>query len=80
MTLYRKLIGIARKEIRRHIEYDDGEKCFNRYTYLEALPTLLPDDWLGFCLNRREVARFLYCCLDGETDDGNKYRGMPILD
>lgn len=86
-NLHKLLIQKARQEIGNHFEEYDGELCFNLFTYLERLESVVEgviDGPTGrFELDGHQIARYLYCCLcleQGEPCDGTKFRGMPILD
>ena len=75
-TLHRDLMRIARKLVREHVEIEDGERCFNRFTYLEELPNAIYERLereLPFELDSYQTARFLYCCLGGLSRDGNSF-------
>lgn len=88
--LHEKMMSVARDEVKNHIVDQDGEKCFNLFTYLDILENRLDTIFSGsesptgsFLMSMSELARYLWCCL--ATDDGSdvyptKFRGMPVLD
>lgn len=90
VDLHKKLLRIAKEEVKRHIVTEGDEKCFNRFTYLQSLESRLDTIMYDrefptgdFELNVRAVARYLWCCVslaEGHRTDGDTYRGMPILD
>ena len=90
-NLMHELVVLAEVTHRRHIVKEDGEKCFNLYTFLEALEYRLEtvldgslDHRIGrFELEARSTARLLWSHMaiySGGTPDGTHFRGMPILD
>lgn len=89
-NLQASCIEVARDEIEKHIVDEDGEKCFNLFTYLESLANRLDVMFCGddapngrFELDTVAVARYLWCCVSlshGDSPDGHTFRGMPILD
>ena len=91
--LHGELIALAEVTHRRHIERDDGERCFNLFTFLEDLEGELHSklaasygtgDLIGrFQLDAPAIARYLWCHMAlkrGDRPDGDTFRGMPILD
>lgn len=90
LNLHKTCLDMARNLVAKHIEEDGDEKCFNLFTFLEAVEYQLESLFNGskapngnFQLAAPDVARYLWCCLaleSGDATDGNTFRGMPILD
>lgn len=88
--MHKRLMAIAKAEVKRHIVNDEGEKCFNLFTYLQSLESTLDGLFHGrelphgdFDLNSHTVARYLWVCLaleEGEAAYGDTFRDMPMLD
>jgi hypothetical protein len=88
--LHKAALELARDTIKAHIQEEDGETCFNLYTFIQGVEMRLDTIWNGngsptgrFELRSWEVARYLWCCLaleGGDAPDGTTFRGMPILD
>ena len=83
-NLFKTHLAIAKKLIEKHIVNDEGQACFNLFTYLEALPVELESVQIdNFAIDSVEIARYLWCGIAIE-EEGNPYpetfRGMPVLD
>ncbi len=82
LDLHANCMKVARAEIERHIQIEEGEKRFNLYTFLPAMEAKL-DELFGGKLNADAVARYLYSCLaleHGDSPSGAWFHGMPVLD
>ncbi len=80
--LHDECLKLAETLIDQHIEEEDGEKCFNLFTYLEELESKLESKFHGafkFSLDAHQAARFLWCCI-AEDPYPDRFRGMPVLD
>ncbi len=86
--LLQELIALAETTVRFHIEVDEDEKCFNRFTFLEDLEIKLEEffdrpEFGRFENDAHGVARLLLCHMaltSGDAPDGTTFRGMPMLD
>ncbi len=88
------LVRKAESMLRQHIVKEEGEKCFNIFTYLERLGSYVEAEFIDseskigkalgdFELDGYRVARYLWCCVclkEGADPYGTHFRGMPILD
>lgn len=89
-SMHKAMMAIAKEQVAKHIVEEDGERCFNLFTYMESLEarldTILADTSMPhgkWHLDGHEVARYLWACLaleEGEQVYGNTFRGMPVLD
>lgn len=90
VQFHQTMMKLAKEEIKRHVMYYDGEKCFNIFSYLQALESKIGELFFSdefpigdFELNAHGVARYLWVCLtleEGEQTYGDTFRGMPMLD
>ena len=90
VDLHADLMKLVRAEAKKHVQDEDGERCFNRFTFLEAMASRIDTILCGrgspvgsFGLDCTGTARYLYCCLcleNGDPADGDTFQGMPILD
>lgn len=88
--LWNDLLMAGETMWRRHIEQDDGERCFNLHTFLDELEVELVSRLaynsspLGeFALDTTTVARLVWCHMalnSGWKPDGTVFRDLPILD
>lgn len=63
------------------VEQDDGEAGFNLYEFLRRLEEKLETEFadMKFRLDSVTVARFAWRCLC-DKEDGDTFRGLPILE
>ena len=90
LEMHDSLIDSAYSILDQHIENQGGELCFNLFDYLADLEALLDGIMSGcaapngrFELDAVSIARYLWCCIaieEGDEPDGDRFRGMPILD
>lgn len=89
-NLHNELLTLAEICVNRNIVFEDYIKYFNLHTFINDLESEIigkqyekPTIFGNFEIDPTETARYLYCCLackSGTLPDGNKFRGMPILD
>ena len=89
VDLHARMMKMAHDEMPQHIVNEDGQSCFNLYTYLEGLESrlikvLYTDSPVGdFEIDAAELAQYLWACLaleHGCRPDSTTFLGKPILD